>query len=38
VPKKQGKPKRAPNVLDLSDKVKSLDLLKGSMSLAEVGW
>jgi hypothetical protein len=26
------------NVLNLSDKVKILDLLKSSMFLAEVGW
>jgi hypothetical protein len=31
------KPKGAHNVLNLNDKVKFLDLLKGSMSLAEVG-
>jgi hypothetical protein len=30
--------KREPNVLDLSDKVKILDMLKGSMSLVEAGW
>jgi hypothetical protein len=43
-PKKQGKsygnspmPKRACNVLNLSDKVKILDFLKGGMSLGEVG-
>jgi hypothetical protein len=42
-PKKQGKsydnppkPKRACNVLNLSDKVYILDLLKDSLSLADV--
>jgi hypothetical protein len=43
-PKKPGKtygnppkPKRAHNVINLSDKMKILDLLKGGMSLVEVG-
>jgi hypothetical protein len=32
------KVKRIYNMLHLSDNVHILDLLKGSMSLAEVGW
>jgi hypothetical protein len=31
------KPQKACNVLNLSDKVKVLDLVKGSMSLVEAG-
>jgi hypothetical protein len=43
VPKNQGKssppkPKRAYNVLNLSDKVKIWDLWKGDMPIVEVGW